>query len=80
MKTVAAAEQAAAAALEQTGASRWIAFAVEAQASAQYRQENRGRPGADTRYRKISRTRHRIRYTVDETQVAATPPPTAATR
>jgi transposase len=70
MKTVAAAEQAAAVALERIGATRWIDVAVEERVEERFRQETRGRPGADTRYRKISRTIHRIRYSVDETHVA----------
>ncbi len=70
MKTTVAVEQAAAAALERIGAARWITVAVEEQTSERYRQDNRGRPGAATRYRKITRTHHRIRYNVDETLVA----------
>ena len=70
MKTVAAVEQAAAEALERTGAGRWVDVTVEEQTSERLRQEKRGRPGAKTRYRKITRTHHRVVYTVDDTQVA----------
>jgi transposase len=70
MKTAAAVEQAATTALERIGAARWITVAVEAQTSQRFRQEKRGRPGVDSRYRKITRTHHRIGYSVDETQVA----------
>jgi transposase len=70
MKTTVAVEQAAAAALEQTGAGRWISFTVEEQVSEAFRQENRGRPGANTRYRKITRTHHRVAFTVDEDVLA----------
>jgi hypothetical protein len=70
IKTAAAVEQAAAAALERIGATRWIAFTVEEHLEARFRQEKRGRTGPDTRYRKISRTRHRVHYTVDQAQVA----------
>lgn len=70
MKTMAAVQQAAAAALERIGAARWISVIVEEQTSERFRQDKRGRPGADTRYRKITRTHYRIRYNINETQVA----------
>jgi hypothetical protein len=70
MKTVAAVEQAAVTALDRIGASRWINVIVDEHTSEGLRQEKRGRPGADTRYRKITRIHHRITYSVDETQVA----------
>jgi transposase len=70
MKTIAAVEQVAAAALERIGAARWITVAVEAHTSERFRQEKRGRPGVDSRYRKITRTHHLIRYSVEEAQVA----------
>jgi transposase len=70
MKTTVAVEQAAAAALDRIGATRWIGFTVEEQVEQRFRQEKRGRPGNDTRYGKISRTRHRVGFRVDETQVA----------
>jgi transposase len=70
MKTVTAAQQAAAAVLERIGATRWIDVTVQEQTSERVRQEKRGRPGADTRYRKITRTHHQIAYTVNDTQVA----------
>ncbi|MGH3605005.1 MAG: IS1634 family transposase, partial [Pseudonocardiaceae bacterium] len=69
MKTPVAVEQAAADALARTGAARWIHISVEHRVSERYRQEKRGRPGPDTRYRKITRSHHRITFTVDETQV-----------
>jgi transposase len=69
IKTTVAVEQAAADALERTGATRWVRVTVAEQVSERFRQENRGRPGANTRYRKISRTHHRVHYTVDENQV-----------
>ena len=69
IKTVVAVEQAAAAALAHTGAARWIGVTVEEHTSERFRQEKRGRPGTDTRYRKISRTHHRVAFTVDEARV-----------
>jgi transposase len=70
MKTVVAVERAATAALERTGATRWIRFTVEEDVEDRFRQEKRGRCGDKTRYRKISRTRHRVRFSVDEDRVA----------
>ncbi len=70
MKTSVAAEHAAAAALQQAGATRWITHTVEQHTHDSFRQERGGRPGRDTRYRKITRTRHRITFSVNEAQVA----------
>ena len=70
MKTVTAAEQAAATALERTGEARWIDATVEQQTSERFRQDKRGRPGPGTHYRKTSRTHHRVAFTVNENQVA----------
>lgn len=61
--TVAAA---ATAALEQAGAARWVSARVEETTEERYRQESRGRPGKATRYRRINRTRHRVRFSVRE--------------
>jgi len=69
IKTRVAAEQAAHAALDKTGATRWIGFTIDEHAEERFRQEKRGRPGNDTRYRRLTRTHHRIGFTVDETQV-----------
>lgn len=70
IKTRVAAEQAAHAALERTGATCWIGVTIDEHAEQRFRQEKRGRPGNDTRYRKLTHTHHRIGFTVDETQVA----------
>jgi len=66
IKTTAAVGQAATTALEQAGATRWIGFTVTEQVTETLRQEKRGRPGANTRYRKITRTHHRVAFTVRE--------------
>jgi len=55
-------EDEASAALARAGATRWIAFTVNETTEETYRQERRGRPGADTRYRKHTRTRHTISW------------------
>ena len=69
MRTTVAVEQAAGDALARTGAARWITATVEEHHSERYRQEKRGRPGPDTRYRKITRSNHRVAFTIDETRI-----------
>lgn len=46
-----------------------MGFEVTQTEEEHYRQEKRGRPGKDTRYRRTTRTRHRIAWSVDEGQV-----------
>ncbi|MGH2843119.1 MAG: IS1634 family transposase [Solirubrobacteraceae bacterium] len=64
-----AAEEAAAALLSVSGAERWVSVTVTETVEERYRQEKRGRPGADTRYRKIERTRYALQVSVDAEQV-----------
>jgi hypothetical protein len=66
LKTVVAVEAAATEAVKAVGASRWVGFHVEEYAEVRHRQETRGRPGANTRYRQITRTKHRIHFEVRE--------------
>lgn len=70
IKSAVAAAQAATDALTRTGASRWITVQVTEHHSQRFRQEKRGRPGPDTRYRKITRTHHRITFSINEAQIA----------
>lgn len=70
IKTRVAVEAAATAALEQAGATRWIGYDVVEQTVERFRQEKRGRPGNNTRYRKITRTHHRVVWHVDHDRVA----------
>ena len=70
MKTVAVIERAAADALAEAGATRWVAFSVEEVTEVRHRQETRGRPGANTRYRRIETIRHRLHFDVREDLVA----------
>jgi transposase len=70
IKTVVAVEAAATAALDHVGATRWIRFDATEATEESYRQERRGRPGADTRYRKLTHTHHRIAWQVREDVVA----------
>jgi transposase len=52
LRTLVAAEEAATAALKDAGAARWVGFIVHQDDKEIFSQEKRGRPGADTRYRK----------------------------
>ena len=64
-----AAEEAAAALLASSGAERWVTVAVTETVEERYRQEKRGRPGKDTRYRKIEKTRFALEVSVNTEQV-----------
>jgi hypothetical protein len=55
LKTVVAVEAAATEVVEAVGASRCVGSHPEEYAEVSLRQETRGRPGANTRYRQISR-------------------------
>ena len=52
MKTRVAVEEAAAAALTAAGATRWVGFTINESSAVAFRQERRGRPGSETRYRR----------------------------
>ncbi len=56
LRTKVAAEEAATAALGVARASRWVGFVVNEDQQETYSQEKRGRPGAETRYRKRVKT------------------------
>jgi transposase len=71
MKTSLVVEDAARAALLSAGATRWVSFEVEEYEDVRHRQESRGRPGKDTRYRRVVRTRHRVHFRVREDIVVA---------
>ena len=63
-------EQAAAAAITGAQAERWITATVIETTEETLRQEKRGRPGKDTRYRKITRTHWHVEHTVNAANVA----------
>ncbi|MCA1701595.1 MAG: IS1634 family transposase, partial [Actinobacteria bacterium] len=63
-------EQAATAAIAGAQAERWITFTVTETTEETLRQEKRGRPGKDTRYRKITRTHYHVEHAVDAAAVA----------
>jgi transposase len=69
VSTRVAAEEAAAALLASTGAERWVTLTVTETIEEHYRQEKRGRPGNDTRYRKTEKTRFTLEVTVNAEQV-----------
>lgn len=66
LKTAVAVAEAANEAVASIGAARWVGFRVEEYQEVRHRQETRGRPGANTRYRQITRTKHRIHFDVHE--------------
>jgi transposase len=57
--------QAVEAILRDGGAEGWITVAIEERTTERYRQERRGRPGADTRYVKREHTRFDLTYRID---------------
>jgi transposase len=70
LRTRHAVEQAVTAALAGSGAERWINWEATETIQETYRQEKRGRPGSDTRYRKHTRTRFALQFAVDAGKVA----------
>jgi transposase len=70
IKTVVAAETEAREAIAEVHAARWVNFDVAQDTVETFRQAKRGRPGPNTAYIKVSRNTLRIRFTVDEAQVA----------
>jgi transposase len=70
LKTRAAVKAAADKALVDTGAARWIEVTVTETMQASFRQEKRGRPGAATRYRRTTRTRHSLTWATRDDMIA----------
>lgn len=70
IKTLVAAHDAAQAALTATGAARWITYDIAETFEEGFRQEKRGRPGPDTRYRKTQKTSFALTFTIDHDKVA----------
>jgi transposase len=65
-----AVEHAATSALAASGASRWINIEITERVEERFRQERRGRPGDATRYRKTTRTRFTLTWSIDRDIVA----------
>ena len=70
LKTLPAAHDAAQAALTATGAERWITYEIGQSTQEGFRQEKRGRPGSETRYRKTEKTVFTLTFKIDEDKVA----------
>ena len=69
-KTRVAVHDAAQAALAAAGAERWIAYEIAETVQEGFRQEKRGRPGPETRYRKTEKTRFTLSFRIDDDKVA----------
>jgi transposase len=69
-KTAVAAHAAAEAVLAKAGAGRWVTFEIVTTEIESFRQEKRGRPGTNTRYRKSVKEQFSIRWRTDETRIA----------
>jgi transposase len=70
LKSKSAVEDAATAILKETGAARWVKAAVTDKVEFEHRQERRGRPGRNTRYRRIEHHRFSVSFEVDAAKVA----------
>lgn len=70
IKTKVAAEAAASTALAAAGATRWVGFTITETTQVDHRQENRGRPGAATRYRRTEKTVFTITAAIHADKVA----------
>lgn len=66
-----AVEQAVQTILERTNTERLITFTVSTQVEERFRQETRGRPGPETRYRRVARPRLQLSFAVDAAAVNA---------
>jgi len=60
-----AAEDAASEILDSSAAEQYLTFTVTETVEERFRQEKRGRPGKDTRFRKITKTRFQVDVQVD---------------
>ena len=70
IKTLIAAHEAAQAALAAAGAARWISYEIAETVQDGFRQEKRGRPGPQTRYRKTAKTIFTLTFKVNDDNVA----------
>jgi transposase len=65
-----AVEQAATAALTDAHAQRWVTATITDTVHKSYRQERRGRPGPNTRYREIATTHHNVAHDIAIDRIA----------
>jgi len=70
LRTLVSAHDAAQAALTAAGAERWITYEIQQSTQEAFRQEKRGRPGSETRYRKTQKTIFTLTFHIDEDKVA----------
>lgn len=70
LRTRVALEAAATAALAGAGATRWVGFQITETEQETYRAERRGRPGNDTRFRRVVKTVFTITAEVNAARVA----------
>lgn len=70
LKTRVAAEAAASTALQSVGAARWVGFTITETLEVEHRQEKRGRPGANTRYRRTEKTVFTITAAIEADKVS----------
>ena len=70
MSSVTAVEDAATAVLAETGTAKWVRVDVSEVLEVSHRQERRGRPGRETRYRRVEHHRYSISVNVDADAVA----------
>jgi transposase len=70
LRSHAAVHDAAHAIVADTGTTRWIRYSVADTVEHEHRQERRGRPGPNTRYRRIERHRFSLTHTTDAAAVA----------
>jgi hypothetical protein len=70
IKTAVAAETEAREHVAELNATRWVRVHVETDTIESFRQAKLGRPGPNTAYKKLTHSRLRIRFAVDEHQVA----------
>jgi transposase len=64
-----AAHDAAAEIIDTGSAEQYVTFTITETEEQRFRQEKRGRPGNDTRYRKLTKTRYQVTTHVDADQV-----------
>ncbi len=70
LKTLAAVEDAAHATLTKTHATRWVAVTAEEHVEHDHRKEGRGRPGPNSRYRRVDTRRYTSSWQGDADAVA----------
>ena len=69
LKTRAGVARAADAILKERGAERWIVYEVQEVQDLRYRQEKRGRPGPNTRWRRQVKTRFQLTWALRDVRV-----------